>query len=124
MSVAIRRGGFFDRGDVIALDFELGDLTVDNGWHDLDLSSIVAYGAKAVLLKLEGENSAVSGEMLIKKKGNTYYTNAGVFRLAEANLEHAEDVIVPLSSDRMVEYSVANVGVWDTLSIHVKGWWL
>ena len=43
-------GQYVDRGDPSSWDFQEGDLTTDNTWRDLDLSSIVPSGAVAVHL--------------------------------------------------------------------------
>jgi len=42
-TVAVQQTGqrFVDRGDPAAVDFDETDLTMDNTWRDLDLSSLV-----------------------------------------------------------------------------------
>lgn len=116
-------GGFVDRGDAAANDFTLADLTADSAYHDLDLSSIVPAGAKAVVLKLAIMDTATTNRILIvRKNGNTNAINIFQTRTQVANIYNDTTGIIPCDSSRVIEYSVTT-GT-DFAVIHVLGWFI
>lgn len=113
--------GFVDRGDVATVDFNETSLSVTGTWTDLDLSSIVDSGATAVLLRVLGVDGSVDTTLSIRENGNSNAVNIGRIDTNVANIPITNDMIIPLSSDRIIEY-LQDVDM-DTAVIIVKGWW-
>lgn len=116
--------GFVDRGDTGSYDFDKNDLTTDDSYHDLDLSSIVPAGAKAVLLSVQMEDDAVGSYFGFRENGNTNEINADFFRTQGSGVWIDNcSVVVALDSNRIVEYRAANL-TFSNINISVRAWWL
>lgn len=116
-------GYFVDRGDPTAnYDFIETDLTIDSAWHDMNLSSIVPSGAKAVCLMVRMVDNLPEKAILLRKNGSAGVINYSILFTQVANISVAQDMIVPCDSNRFIEYYV-DTGV-NTIFIAVKGWWL
>lgn len=113
---------FIDRGDPAAYDFVKTDLTLDDAWHDMDLSSIVAAGAKAVLICGHLEGAAVDWKIIFRKKGNTNEINHCGMDTLRAGVERHRSCIVAVDAARVMQYK-ADSEAWTTLSLAVRGWW-
>jgi len=112
---------FYDRGDPSAYDFQIGDLTVDAKWHDLDLSSIVPNGAKSILLYISIDDNVTESYLQIRKNGNTNVYNRSMIMNQVANYSVTQDCIIACDSNRIIEY-FASAGL-NHVYIVVKGWW-
>jgi hypothetical protein len=115
-------GAFVDRGDPAAVDYAVGALTVDGAYHDLDLSSIVPSGAKAVLLRLSFANASIGDVFYFRENGNSNSINIGSLNIF-TNTTHYNSVVVACDTNRVVEYRL-QVGTWSAFNITVGGWWL
>ena len=117
---------FTDRGDPASYDFAVGDLTTDGTWKTagsgLDLSGIVDAGATAVLLRVHVIDDALGSTIEFRKSGSSNAINISMVEPPVVNVSLYADLIVPLASDRIVEYKGANV-TFTTINIAVKGWW-
>ena len=110
-----------DRGDISAADFAGGDLTIDNAWHDLDLSSIVPAGATRVLLRLYVDpGTALYRVVAFRKNGNTNTANNSGLIL-EADTISLTQYQVVCDSNRVIEYLVNDT--LTTINITVVGWY-
>ena len=114
---------FVDRGDPVAWDFIVTDLTTDGAWHDLDLSAIVPLGTKAAILNITYSQNAAGDYILIRKKGNVNEINVGVTRVQVADVVNDTCLIVALSTDGKAEYKTINT-TFVVLNILVRGWFL
>lgn len=112
---------FVDRGDPAAADFT--SFTTDSYWHDLDLSSIVPSGAKAVLLGLELLDDAAGSYFLVRKNGNSNAYNADKIRTQVANISMDGNLIVFVDANRVIEYRAAAV-TFSSIEMVVRGWWI
>jgi len=120
-AVAAVGGVYVGREEIVAYDFEAGDLTVDNAAHDLDLSSIVPSGAKAVVLFLAIADATINLSFAIRRSDSD--THAGVHaRTQVANISVFSNGTVTLPSDdsRVIRY-VAETGL-SSISVSVTGW--
>lgn len=117
------RCDFVDRGDPVATDYDDSAFTNDNTWRTLDLSSKVPSGAKAVLFRVITTATAVPGSLFFRKKGNSNNYNISGIRCVVADLQHSSDLIVPLSSDGMIEYRLS-YNVWTQIGLNVGGWFI
>lgn len=116
--------GFVDRGDPAAWDFTAGTLTTDGTDQDMDLSSIVPKGAKAVSLRLYLKDSAVGSYIYFFTKGNSNAFNVAIIRIQVANVDYETDLLVACNKDRVVTYHGGASGdAFDIANVVVKGWW-
>jgi hypothetical protein len=117
--------GYIDRGDPSAVDFDKGDLTIDGGSYTLSLSSIVPFGARAVLLNVRVNSDTVGHGIVLWKNGSTYQYNGGPVYAEVINADKYQDVHVALDwPNRNIAYSaVSAVGDYANLDLTVKGWW-
>jgi hypothetical protein len=115
-------GAFADRGDPAAKDYAYADLTHDNAAHDLDLSGVVPAGATAVALYVTVLSGTAGDRILFRKNGNSNLINISRAKSISAVQEGSYDCIVPLDSNRVIEY-YSNIDVGGTCDITVKGWW-
>lgn len=112
---------FTDRGDPDSYDFRVADFTTNDNWYDLDLSSIVPSGAKAVVFTYWLEDDVVSSRIYFRKNGNSYSRAVGKARVIVADQEHWGTIIVPCDSNRIIEYRATNT-TFTRLDIVVTGW--
>ena len=120
---AITDYGFFhDRGDPAAVDFGIGDLTVDGAYHTLDLSSIIPSDSKAVLLRVKVIDDAVGGVGVgFRKNGNSNSANVAICIPQVANIPIEYTPIVICDSSQIIEY-VVGTGL-TVIDITILGWW-
>jgi len=116
------KSGFQDRGDPGAYDWTEATLTEDNAWHDLDLSGIVAAGAKAVLFKVVMKDGATGTTFDLRENGNANAVSMGTIITQVSNVWVTGDLICACDSDRKVEYKAS--AAFDNLNVLVKGWWI
>ena len=119
---------FIDRGDPATSDYEVGDLTTDGNWNDLDLGSggagIVPVNAVAVLLFIKVQDADAAGSfVLFRKNGNSNDQAISGIRTQVANIGNDNTVTVACDSNGIIEYIAENV-TWDTIRITVLGWFL
>lgn len=114
---------FIDRGDPDSPDFSANGFVKDGNWHDLDLSSIVPKGAKAVTLTVLIVVTETTKALRFRKKGNLNVPNISQMWNLVANLPYTADLIVACNSNRVIEYLV-DPSTWTDIEITVKGWWL
>lgn len=106
-----------------SVDFEKDThLITDDAWHELDISSIVGVGAKAVLFHLRGESNDISGCVRLKNKSQAGFATHCTLRLQVAGHPIAGHYVVAVGADRIIEYKIENI-VWIMLLLTVKGWW-
>lgn len=114
---------YVDRGDPSGNDYEVGDFTTDGTWRDLDLSSIVPAGAKAVLLLLALEDDVAEKSFFFRKKGNSNNYNSDGAYTQVADVTIRSSVVVACDTDRKVEYMGSNT-TFTKINVVVGGWWL
>lgn len=113
---------YIDRGDPAAFDFVKIDFTRDGAWHDLDLSSIVPAGAKAVNIRLEYNEFLASKHMQFRKNGNSNSKNVLIFKTSTVLGTRHNSGIVACDDDRIIEYKADASATWMTLNLTVLGW--
>lgn len=114
-------GFYHDRGDPNAYDYDLGDLTEDNNWHDLDLSGIVPVNTKAVVLFVNYRASVADVGAFFRKNGNTFDKSKSGVRAQVANIYSDEQFMIACDGDRKVEYTLASPQT-NRCNITVLGW--
>jgi len=113
---------YVDRGDTAAYDYVKEDLTIDGAWHDLDLSSIVPAGAKAILLKTSLQSANPGDAIRYRKKGNTNEINVCGCEALRANVLRTRLGITSIDTNRVIEYNADDIA-WTALDIVIRGWW-
>jgi len=102
----IIRGGdtYTDRGDVSSVDFDQGDLTLNENWHDLDLSSIIPAGTKSVNLLIQINWGSTGRALVLRKNGNTNAKNVMRCWQQVASSAITYHGIVSVDENRKIEY--------------------
>jgi hypothetical protein len=114
---------FVDRGDPAAYDFTQPDITIDEAWHDLDLSAVVPAGAIAVFFSALLNVTGVGSTLLFRPNGQANQINRSQIVIQAANVNFGQDMIVALDSGRIIEY-LASGGAFTSISIIIRGWWV
>lgn len=114
--------GYVNRGDPGAYDFVIGNFTVDNAWHELDLSAIVPEHATAVDLFVLGANVSSAKELIFRRHDNTNRFAIDGIRTVIAGLTEYANPVISLDETRIIEY-MATTPAWAAISLAVKGWW-
>jgi len=112
---------YVDRGDPTSWDWEVGDLTTNGGWHDLDCSSIVSSDAVSIVFKLAIQDGVAGSTILLRKNGNSNAYNTCAIRTQIADIYNDAVFIVPCDSNQVVEYYGTNTG-FSAVSICIMGW--
>lgn len=138
---------YIDRGTASGVDFSKNDGTFDSAYHNLDLSSIVDAGAKAVLLTCSGQASnnwdGDSPLLSINFRGTEnstpIYNNTGMvipgpavykptFSFITPHIEYKtygvrQQFIVPLDKDGVIDWYIAGAEAnWSTIFLIINGW--
>jgi hypothetical protein len=117
-------GGFVHRSSD-GWDFNLSDFTTDTTWRDLDLSSIVPVGAKAVLINVRIKDDAVYSYFMLRKNGDTGNNTEIQTYTAIAWREVRTQPIIAVDSGRVIEYNAEGGGVtWLNIDMRIAGWFI
>lgn len=103
---------YVDRGDPAEVDFTQADLTLDDAWHELDLSAIVPAAGANHLVHLK---ALATITIAFREVGNINTINV----TPEATGMHADSWVM-LDANRKIEY-MTSAGMIGTLT--VRGWW-
>jgi hypothetical protein len=114
---------YVDRGDPSAYDVQLGALTTDATYRDLDLSSVVPVGGIAVHISAIFTDDAVGNILAFRENGNSNTYNILIGRTQVADVASYIDGIVRLDANRVIEYYASNT-TWTSINILVRGWFI
>lgn len=108
------------RGNIAAVDFAIGDFTLDGAWHTLDLSSIVPANATVVHLLVSFKSSVTNDSFWIGRAPQAGNPNRSIVRTAGAFITVSPDITCYPDANRHLEYtgSVSTT----VLNMVVKGW--
>ena len=112
---------YTDHGDVDALDFVVGDFTLDATWRDLDLSSIVGAAQRLVLMRVSIIVTAAAKAISFKTKGNSNNYNLASVYNQVADVQYVADVWVLTDANGVVQYN-GMTATWTSLNVLVRGW--
>ncbi len=114
---------FVDRGDPAAWDKQVGDLTTDGTWKDLDLSAIVPAAGEGMLalLHVEVKDDAAGSVFAVREKGNSNAYNVGSVVTQVANVLTTADLWVLLDGARTIQYMGSNLA-FVNIDLCVRGW--
>jgi len=112
---------YIDRGFITANDYRIGDFTLDDAYHTLDLSSIIAAGSVVCMLFIALKGDAGGLKFVVKKNGaDNDYNVFSVFTQV-ANLSAFAFGIVAPDENGIIEYSGSVSGI-TAADMIVKGW--
>jgi hypothetical protein len=116
---------YVDRGDPSGYDFAVGSFTVDNAWHDLDLSSIVpaeAAGKRVFFLVLAAKTGGSGSQALaFRTKGQTNPYDQDGISIIDDTIVHRGSFWVECDSNREIQYLVTG-SAWSSINFVVRGW--
>ena len=114
---------FVNRGDPAAPDFTQATLTLDDNWHDLDLSTIIPAGTQAVLFSAQLKANIAYSHFIMRTKGNVNAWAVASGNAVTTGAISRETLIVAPNANRIVEYVGKNT-TWPALTLTVVGWWI
>lgn len=116
---------YVDRGDPAVSDFAIGDLTLDSGWHSLDLSGIIPVAGASHMVHIVVE--VVAPEALdhihFRKNGNSNVRNISTTSPQIPNgITRTTDMWVMCDAGRKVAYMGNSDMGFASVSIVIRGW--
>ncbi len=94
-------------------------------WKELDLSSIVPYGARAVVLSILIQDNVAGSLLSFRKNGQTnVYQRTCHYSIVANQLIGAQPVIGIDENQKIEVYTDPAPPSWTTIDISVLGWWL
>ena len=113
---------YVDRGDPAVVDYDQTKLTIDDAWHDLDLSGIITDDDAVLVHILAIIKDDVTGSVLnMRKNGNTNALNISAVRTQAVNVYMDNEFSVSLDDNLVIEYNITT-GMDEVLLI-IRGWW-
>jgi hypothetical protein len=114
---------FVDRGDPAAWDWQVGDLTIDGTWNDLDLSGVIPEDGAGMLALIHAEvkDDASGSAFSVREKGNSNARNVGSVVTQAANVVATGDLWVLVDESMVVQYMGTNVA-FTSIDLCVRGW--
>jgi len=113
---------YTNRGDPSSFDFLKGDLTLDESYYDLDISSIIGSGIKAVHLRILVISSTANAILCFRKKGQTNAYNTGCTRPQVNFVPFEADIVCACDENGKIQYAGTG-GVFSYIGILIRGWW-
>lgn len=117
----VQKPAYVDRGHHPAHDFTFGDFTVDNAWHNLDLSGLVPENAKGVNLHCVGSSTNAGEIIYVKPPSHTATFASCSLRSQVAGVHNCFRRFFALDSNRILEYRITGDG-WTNIQMSVKAW--
>ena len=115
-------GAFTNRGDPNGPDFVKANFTIDNLWHDLDLSGIVGAASKLVLIRGLFTSNTAGVQFLLKTKGNVSAWNGVTVFTQRVSGCIALDMWLCTDANGYIQYYVQNTGTWSVIQLTIGGW--
>lgn len=112
---------FITAGDPATYDFVKSDLTLNNAFHDMDLSGIAPAGAKAVIMSVRMRTATVGSYFAIKPGSNTNNFNISYAATQVANQFFYSPLTIEMDASMVLKYAAANV-TWTNVDISILGW--
>jgi len=109
------------RGVVSTVDFDKDDLTLDDAFHQLDLSGIVGEAARLVLIRVRVWGVNGNPRLIIKTGAEQGSENMAFVYTISAATPNETSVWVMTSSTGRIDYK-ASVATWTSLDLVVRGW--
>lgn len=108
------------RGDPASMDVTQASLTMDNAWHDLDLSAIVGTGQKLIFLFISVQDGTVGAYFHLRKNGQSNANNISGVNIIVANQYHYLVAAVFCDTSGVIEYKASET--FSNINITIIGW--
>lgn len=115
-------GGYHERPHTISWDFSLVDFTMDETWRELDLSSIIPEGVKAVNVFASGVHADIHKHLKVSPITNEPQRGTTLLRTKVATVAEVGRIACGVTTDRKMYYS-AEAPNWNSIQMQIKGWW-
>lgn len=113
--------GFYHDRQPTVRDFTIEKFTMNSSWYDLDLSTIVPAGVKAVHLSIIGYDDKVGSTINFRRNGSSNSIASEALFTQAVNVSIAMNFICAVDENRIIEY-MANEQ-WSRFDLTVLGWW-
>jgi len=117
-----RRAGarWYDRGNIVSLDYTKDVLTADGNWHDLDISGIIGIGEKLVLIQGYLKENAGGNGMKMRTKGYTNEINVAECKtqVADKICDHSYWLNTNLLG--IIQYNI-DIATWANIDLAIRG---
>lgn len=114
---------YVDRGDVGSYDYSTDDFTKDNNWHDLDISSKIPAGTKAIVCIVWAQSYNPTNVVYFAKKGDTNYFNISTIITQQGGIGCPQDIIIMPDTDGWIKYRATGTQ-WQILTLVIKGYFI
>lgn len=114
---------YVSRGDSSAYDLDDSAMTLDGSWAYWNLSAIVPTNAKAVKILCKLDATAAGNEILFKENGYSNDYNIGHAQALVAGLDCFVELIVSITTDRLLRYQ-GTAAEWNDADFLIAGYWI
>lgn len=112
-----------DIGDPGSHHYSKDTLTTSGNWENLDLSSLVGAGAKAILIRLVVRSSTLGAAVGLRKNGNSNTVNMSECSCLVSGQSNNLDCIVFCDANHIIDYRISNIS-WSVIWLDVGGWFV
>lgn len=113
---------YVHRGDPSSADWTQADLTGDDAWHELDISSVVTdEDATMVMFAMSISDNSTNKTLGVRPSENSEDYNVNNFRTYASNIRSYGIGQVVLTEGRKVDYWLSSAVTSATIT--VAGWW-
>ncbi len=110
-----------NRGDPAVKDFETVDFTIDNAWHDLNLTAIIPAMTGFLFCTVEINYNAIGRLVQFRTKGNVNRPNVSAIRSVAVNSPNVADITIPTAGNQIIQYKIEHTDFLN-ISLTVKSW--
>jgi hypothetical protein len=104
-------------------DFTQNTLITDGNWHTLDLSGIVPFGAKAVLIRAMVQQPLAGYVLYLNPNGDTNVNTASAITSLAPNIQSYNDLAVILDDNRKIYFKSLQNSNYTGIGLTISGWW-
>lgn len=115
---------FMKKPDQQSYDFTLSDFTIDDNYHDLDLSTLIPAGAKVVLLWGAYKTNTADSEARLAQYGHTGLYLKTLRHQHVVNVGQDIDCLMPVDSNRKIQYAFASGPTYVYINLQVVAWFI
>ncbi len=112
---------FVDRGELSDFDYIIGDLTSDETYRDLDISSIVGVGERLVMLQVQAAAIVAGATLFNITKGHTAYVNRAGLIIPYDTGGEEQTMWIKTNASGVIQYMLSNT-TWMYCNIVIRGW--
>jgi len=115
---------FLAKAEQQSYDFTLNDFTRDDQYHDLDLSSLIPAGTKAVLLWGAYKSDTADCECRLVQYGHTGTYRKVLRHQHVVNIGQDIDCLMPVDSNRKIKYAFSSVPTYVYINLSVVAYFV